>query len=246
MRKIKYLVLVVVLVALMLVHKNPLSEKDVNAIAPAGEQVEQSVNKSKDALGFLTDKTQLIWSAIKENLGYKDNNAAESGSKPEERTEDTTSEAEAFQLLAVIDGDTIVIDNQGVNTKVRMIGIDTPESVHEDESKNTVYGTYASDYTKNLLKDVDTVYLTFDEELTDQYNRILAYVWLEKPTDVNDINEIENKMVNYNILVTGYAVDKVFMPNDKYAETFNTARCDAQKQGIGLWQYNEYVALVEK
>lgn len=242
MRKIKFVVLVVVLLALILVHKNPITNQDIEKMTPYGEKVEQSVAKSQNAFDYLKEKLNIAWQSINDNLGY---NSDVIEGKLDDSAIIKNGDIEAFKLLSVIDGDTIVIDNQGVNTKVRMIGIDTPESVHEDESKNTVYGTYASDYTKELLKNVDTVYLTYDEELTDQYNRLLAYVWLEEPTDVDDINEIETKMVNYNLLANGYAVNKVYMPNNKYAEQFDIARCDAQKQEIGLWQYDEYAAMVQ-
>lgn len=242
MRKIKFVVLVVVLLALVLVHKNPITNQDIEKMTPYGEKVEQSVTKSQNALDYLKEKLNIAWQSIKDNLGY---NSDVIEGELDDSAIIENGDVEAFKLLSVIDGDTIIIDNQGVNTKVRMIGIDTPESVHEDESKNTVYGTYASDYTKELLKNVDTVYLTYDVELTDQYNRLLAYVWLEEPTDVDDINEIETKMVNYNLLANGYAVNKVYMPNNKYAEQFDIARCDAQKQEIGLWQYDEYAAMVQ-
>ena len=240
MKKGKIIVIVLVIIALALVHRNPITENDIKNIAPVTTEVEESVDKSKDAYSFLKEKATDIWNAIKDNLGYSTTTSTENYS--EEEYSVTNTEVEAFKLVRVVDGDTIVINDAGVEAKERLIGLDTPES---DESKNTVYGTYASDYTKSLLDDVSTVYLSYDVEATDQYGRILAYVWLDEPTDVENETEIESKMLNYNILINGYAVDKVYEPNHKYAEIFNIARCDAEKQGIGLWQYEEYVAMVE-
>ena len=84
----------------------------------------------------------------------------------EESKEEVTGEG-AAELVYVVDGDTIIVSQNGEDFKVRMIGCNTPESVHEDESRNTIYGTYSSDYTKDLLKDVSVVYLEYDEEKYD-------------------------------------------------------------------------------
>lgn len=243
MKKTKIIVILLVIIALALVHKNPITEDDIKNIAPVSTEVEASVEKSKDAFDFLKEKAEDIWKAIKENFGYSTDATAENYS--EDEYDVTNTEVEAFELVRVVDGDTIVINDAGIEAKVRLIGLDTPESVNSDESKNTVYGDYASDYTKALLQNVETVYLSYDVEATDQFGRILAYVWLDEPEDVDSESEIKSKMVNYNILANGYAADKVYEPNHKYAEIFNIARCDAQKQSIGLWQYEEYVAMVE-
>ncbi len=135
-----------------------------------------------------------------------------------------------------------MIDVNGTSAKVRLIGLDTPESVHEDESKNNEYGVMASDYTKELLSNIDTVYLTYDVELKDQYDRMLAYVWIDKPTGKDD--EIKDKMLNYTILSDGYAINIVYAPNEKYASYFEEACKDAQTNERGLWQYDGYRNLV--
>lgn len=73
------------------------------------------------------------------------------------------------------DGDTIVINFNGVDEKVRFIGVDTPESVHSNSSKNTDEGITASDYTKDLLTD-KSVSLEFDVSERDRYGILLAYM----------------------------------------------------------------------
>lgn len=133
------------------------------------------------------------------------------------------------RVMQVIDGDTFyaAIGNSEIN--VRLIGVDAPESVHMDPSQNTVWGTYASDYTKGILLENMTVYLEYDEEPTDKYGRTLAYVWL-----VQDTSDTEN-MLNAILVRDGYAYDKVFQPNDKYAVVFEQLRIAAQNTGAGLW-----------
>lgn len=143
------------------------------------------------------------------------------------------------RVMQVIDGYTLYAAIGNSEIKVRMIGVDTPESVHTDPSQNTVWGTYASDYTKGILLEDMTVYLEYDEEPTDKYGRTLAYVWL-----VQDTSDIEN-MLNAILVRDGYAYDKVFQPNDKYAVVFEQLRIAAQNAGAGLWADEGFAALWE-
>lgn len=115
------------------------------------------------------------------------------------------------ELVRVVDGDTIIVKNNGEDTRVRFIGVDTPESVHVDSSKNTDEGIVASDYTKALLQDVKVVGLEFDEGQYDIYNRLLAYVYLE-----------DGMMLNAHLVETGYAEVKTYQPNTKYESYFKS------------------------
>lgn len=84
----------------------------------------------------------------------------------------------------VVDGDTLAVtDEDGSEFKVRLIGCNTPESVSSDESKNCEEGRLASQYTKSLISEGQTVYLEYDNDHYAKYGRILAYVWLSKPTE---------------------------------------------------------------
>lgn len=139
----------------------------------------------------------------------------------------------------VIDGDTFVADIGGQEEKIRLIGIDTPESVHSDPTRNTVWGQYASDHTKAILSEGQTVYLEYDVEAKDIYDRTLAYVWFS-----DDTSDLSN-MLNARLLSDGYAMDKVFEPNSKYAEEFRSLRQTAQQNGTGLWADEGFAALWE-
>lgn len=140
-------------------------------------------------------------------------------------------------LLNVVDGDTLDVSIGGTECRIRLIGIDTPESVHSEASKNTVWGTYASDHTKEILYNTATVYLEYDEEPTDKYGRTLAYVWLS--TDRTNISN----MLNAKILSDGYAINKEYAPNLKYAETFSDLRTNAQNTNTGLWSEEGFCEL---
>lgn len=128
---------------------------------------------------------------------------------------------EEVSLKRVVDGDTLIVTNSnGEDMRVRLIGIDTPESVHPDESKNTLDGDIASEYTKSLLEVGQILYLEYDVDQLDVYNRTLAYVWLTNDVDSNNIESISNHMLNAKLVADGYAVAKRFAPNVKYAEIF--------------------------
>ena len=117
------------------------------------------------------------------------------------------------ELERVVDGDTIIVHDPDNNRlRVRLTGINAPESVLEDESKNTEEGRDASKFLKELLADVKTVYLEYDEGRYDQYERTLAYVWIDTGTTYIMVNEI--------MLATGHAKPVYIKPNLRYADTF--------------------------
>jgi len=138
-----------------------------------------------------------------------------------EEIEDAQEE-ETFKVTHVRDGDTFEIDYYGKDEAVRLIGIDTPESVHADESRNTEEGKVASNFTKELLKDA-YVALEFDVEERDQYGRLLAYAY------------IDGEMVNKILLEKGYAQVATYPPNVKYVDVFTDLQRVARDNGVGLW-----------
>lgn len=132
-----------------------------------------------------------------------------------------------YPVTRVVDGDTIVVAIAGQDKKVRLIGVDTPESVHSDESQNVPYGTISSDFTRNALEGKQ-IYLEYDVESKDQYGRILAYVWLD---DV---------MFNKTLLAEGHGVLVTFPPNVRYADEFTQLQTQARNDGKGLWADERY------
>lgn len=140
-----------------------------------------------------------------------------------EVTEQADIELEPVTLQRVVDGDTIIVlDDNYHEIRVRLIGVDPPESVHVDESKNIEAGQIASAYTKSQLIQGQTLYLEYDRERLDQYERTLAYVWLDSNVDPTDINDIQTKMYNAKLIVEGYAVAKTYQPNTKYSTIFQS------------------------
>lgn len=130
-------------------------------------------------------------------------------------------DANTVRVIRVVDGDTVEVNIQGTKEKVRLIGVDTPETVHPTIGEEP-YGREASDFTKEKLTD-QTVELEFDVEERDRYGRLLAYVWLD------------GEMFNEVLLSDGYAQIATYPPNVRYVERFQTAQQEAREAERGLW-----------
>ena len=135
------------------------------------------------------------------------------------------SSEKSYEVTRVIDGDTIVVNYNGVQETVRMIGIDTPESVHPDKSKNTDAGFAASEFTTAHLTG-EKVKLEFDVQQRDQYGRLLAYVYKD------------GEMFNKKLLMTGYAEIATYPPNVKYVNEF-TQIVQNRDPSIPSGEYND-------
>lgn len=119
----------------------------------------------------------------------------------------------------VVDGDTFVLAS---GDRVRLIGIDTPETVHPNRGVEA-YGREASDFTKSLLGG-KRVRLVYDVEPRDRYGRLLAYVYLSDGT-----------FVNAELVKRGYAQVSTYPPNVKHASTFVALQREAREARRGLW-----------
>lgn len=129
-----------------------------------------------------------------------------------------------------VDGDTIRVVVDGVEEPIRLIGIDTPESTNKKEP----WGREASDFTKSLAPIGTTVYLEFDAEARDRYDRLLAYVWLE-PTETDAEAAVRTKMLNARIALAGLASPLTIQPNSKYAHLFAAYVIEARLAEEGMW-----------
>lgn len=138
------------------------------------------------------------------------------------KTSSGKSSGQTYKVLRVIDGDTIIVDKDGEQTRVRLIGVDTPETVKPNTPVQP-YGKEASNYTKRHLNN-QNVRLEYDREEKDRYGRTLAYVWLG------------NEMYNEKIVKEGLARAKFYRPNDKYQIRIEQAQKEAQKQQKNIWE----------
>ncbi|MYK89824.1 MAG: thermonuclease family protein, partial [Acidobacteria bacterium] len=126
--------------------------------------------------------------------------------------------AVAQHVERVVVGDTIIVSGVG---RVRLIGVDTPESV-DPRRPVEFFGKEASAFTRRLV-DGERVRLEYDWERTDRYGRTLAYVYLSDGT-----------FVNAEIVRRGYGHAYTRFPF-KYLERFRQFEREARAAGRGLW-----------
>ena len=235
MRKGKFGLGAVLLVIIILtyIHNHP-TEMTVENVSAKAEQTWNKREEYANKYFAFSRKVESIVSKLLSNFGWISDTETEEESGLEE-----------VSVVRAVDGDTLVVaDADGNEEKVRLIGIDTPESVNTTHpEKNNEYGEQASTYTKLILDSVEKVYLQYDTETTDTYGRTLAYVWLSDDVDTDNKDDIASKMLNAILLRDGYAMDKVYEPNEKYADTFSEIRVMAQSSGAGLWQFDEFASL---
>ena len=147
--------------------------------------------------------------------------------------EDNKLNLEAATVTQHVDGDTVYVRlENGQEYKLRMIGVDTPETVHPSKPIE-FYGKEASDFTKSKLLG-QTVYLEKDVSDTDRYGRLLRYIWLKPPAEITK-EEIKSKMFNAILVANGYAQVSTYPPDVKYQEYFIELEREARDNNIGLW-----------
>ena len=133
----------------------------------------------------------------------------------------------------VVDGDTIIVDFlTGEQERVRLIGVNTPETVHPKKPVE-YYGKEASDFTKRELSG-KKVWLQMDVQVRDRYQRALGYIWLEPPQE--DESTIRRGMFNARLLLEGYGQVMTIQPNVRYADMLVKFQREAREQSKGLWK----------
>lgn len=139
-------------------------------------------------------------------------------------------------VTRVVDGDTIEARIGGEIEDVRLIGVDTPETVKPGEPVQC-FGPQASDFTHNQLED-RRVRLVFGAERRDVYGRLLAYVYVEDSTfDVSPPVQSpkRGRFFNSILISRGLARSLTIPPNDRFAGLFKRLELAAARAGRGLW-----------
>jgi micrococcal nuclease len=130
----------------------------------------------------------------------------------------------AATVARVVDGDTIRVRIGGHEERVRLIGIDTPESV-KPGTPVQCYALAASARTKALLPAGTPVRLVRDVEERDRYGRLLAYVYRVR----------DGLFVNLSLVREGYAVALTIPPDVAHTAEFVAGAREAREKGRGLW-----------
>ena len=179
----------------------------------------------KQIIGIITSVTVIIIALLLDKLEIIDiNECLNINNNQEYTTAQVNNTNEYYDVVRVVDGDTFVINYNGKEEKVRLIGVDTPESVHPNKNKNTEFGNTVSRYSKKMLTGKQ-VAIEFDVEQRDKYGRLLAYVYLD------------GHMYNKMLLERGYAKLATYPPNVKYVDDFTEIQKQARRNKVGLWAY---------
>ena len=131
--------------------------------------------------------------------------------------------AAPYRIIRVVDGDTIVVNYKGKNQKVRLLCVNTPESVHPDKKQNIPMGRVASDYTKKRLKG-KYVDLEFEGPFRGRYGRLLAYIFVDG--------------INFNLELVRQGLSPYYTKyglSQGYDQDFREAERHAREHELNIW-----------
>ena len=134
-------------------------------------------------------------------------------------------QSDLVKIAHVIDGDTVDIDIKGRTERVRLIGVNTPETKHPTKPIEC-FGPEASAYLTQLLPKGTTVRIERDVEARDRYGRMLLYLYLGS----NDL------FINLDLVARGYGTPMSIEPNTFHRNDFVRAAAQAETANVGLWK----------
>lgn len=137
----------------------------------------------------------------------------------------------------VVDGDTVDAILDGKKTRIRLLGVDTPETVHPRKPVEK-FGKEASDFARRTLEG-RTVWITFDADPVDHYGRRLAYIWQCN----GPFSEASCTLFNAQVVSEGYGRMERRFQFRRYAD-FNELEKRAKEAKIGIWSDPEVAKLM--
>ena len=123
-------------------------------------------------------------------------------------------------VVSITDGDTLRLEVDGAELRVRLVGVDTPEVYPEVEC----FGPEAEAALAKLAAPGTTLSYAYDRDPRDQYDRELMYIFAP-----------DGSLINYERVAQGFARAVLFEPNDRYWDDLRAAERAAQDAGLGLW-----------
>ena len=151
-----------------------------------------------------------------------------------DRTWEIPADAQYAELIDIIDGDTFDANVQLENgqfreERIRMIGIDTPETNYSYGNEPECFGKEATGRTEGLLLNASEIWLSTDVSDRDRNGRLLRYVWI--------VSKVDNQVhfLNEDLVKEGYALAKTYRPDTKYQDVLDDAEKLAISEGRGMW-----------
>lgn len=135
-----------------------------------------------------------------------------------------TTEPGVAVVTAIVDGDTLAVEVAGREERVRLLGIDTPESVAPDRPVQC-FGPEAAQALAGLAPVGTRVRLVLDQEARDRYGRLLVYAYRDD----------DQLFLNRWLVAEGFAATLTYEPNTAHAADFAGLEVSARSAGRGLW-----------
>jgi micrococcal nuclease len=146
--------------------------------------------------------------------------------EPKEEIAGIQEEAVLYKVTKVVDGDTIVVEKNNETNRVRMIGIDTPETVHPNKPVEC-FGLEASDMLRELIEGKEVLLKTDPtQDDIDRYGRLLRYVFLDGVD------------INHEMIKKGFAFEYTYKVPYLKQSKYKSTQENAQKNSLGLWNKN--------
>lgn len=213
----------------------------IGSTSPGGESADSIMLESKSNE---IHTAQLEMKETNENFlqgltSYHAFNAAQGAKALEDKGEETTDSEQSKEKQAstngekttvtrVVDGDTVEVNYNGMIEDVRLLLVDTPETVHPSKPVQP-FGPEASQFAKDSLSG-QQVTLEFDGPKRDKYDRLLAYIW------------VNGENFNQLLLEKGLArYAYIYDPPYTHQEAMKAAEKNAKAKGIGIWSREGYV-----
>lgn len=185
---------------------NRLTSRDTRP--PTQQTAEKSVVETKD----------------QSSVNQPAQSSAGTGTLATQPQQEEVKQPALYNIVSVTDGDTIKVNINGATTTLRLIGIDTPETVDPRKAVQC-FGREASNKAKEILNgkkvrlEADSTQGEFDK-----YNRLLRYVYVEDGT-----------FFNKYMISEGYAHEYTYNIPYKFQTDFKDAETRARAQSKGLW-----------
>lgn len=202
---------------------SPTAQVEKESQQVSGNNVEKTVDNSKNSA-----KQEEV---VKAEEAKKQEEAAKAEEAKKQEELINSMNLEQVLVARVVDGDTLELND---GRKVRLIGVNTPESTTRTEE----YGKEASKYTTEQLEG-KKVWIQKDISETDRYSRYLRIVWTQVPKNDMAEEEIRNKMFNAQLVLNGYAEPSTYPPDVKYSQYFKGFAMEARDENKGLWAFGE-------
>ncbi|MFA6551794.1 MAG: thermonuclease family protein [Patescibacteria group bacterium] len=221
--------IVILLAVILIINKRTESEKP----ALSADRLKVTGDKRAEEETGIENKNTIEATTTNGNIQYLVSNISnESSAENENYKENKVDKKQYYLVTKVVDGDTIDVLTGTTTERVRLIGINTPETV-DPRKLVECFGKEASAKAHELLEN-KKVYLEVDEtqDNRDKYKRLLRYAFRE-----------DGVFYNLEIIKQGYAYEYTYQIPYKYQMEFKAAQVYAKENKLGLWADNACAAV---